>query len=153
MSPDESSRLASVIRALSDIVLPAVREDEPLAQEQLQLAIGHLAIIQAQIEGGHDFKATELADRQSLAQALLEITKTEDAIKPQVEHLSGLADSGGLVPISQAIQELIFAVSTISDEEIRLSVFETVLQHESARAVKDRRWFEPMGFDAEMSAS
>ena len=153
MSPDESSRIVSVIRALSDIVLPAVREDEPLAQEQLQLAIGHLAIIQAQIDGGHTFKTQELADRQALAHALLEITQAHDTVEPQADRLSKATATGDLKSLSQAIQELIFATSSADDEGLNQRVFETVLQHEKERAIKDRRWFEPMGFDAEMSAS
>ena len=67
MTPSTDERIASVIRSLTEVILPHLPADASLAQEQCQLAIGHLQILRLQIDGIQDFEAEELADTRVLA--------------------------------------------------------------------------------------
>ena len=53
-------QLASVIKALTDVVLPAVDPDNKLAQEQGRLAVGLLALLSQQLPMQHSFDCNEL---------------------------------------------------------------------------------------------
>ena len=64
-------RLASIVRSLTDIILPSLPGDAGLAQEQAHLAIGHLQIIRAQLDALPAFEAEELSDARLLGLALL----------------------------------------------------------------------------------
>src|ERR1700733_15345858 len=71
MNPSVDDRIASIIRSLSDVILPALPPDAGLAQEQTHLAIGHLKIIRAQLDATPEFEVEELADARALAESLL----------------------------------------------------------------------------------
>src|SRR3546814_13248477 len=70
MTPSTDERIASIIRSLTEVILPHLPADASLAQEQAQLAIGHLQILRLQIDGIQDFEAEELADARLLASEL-----------------------------------------------------------------------------------
>ncbi|HMO68292.1 MAG TPA: hypothetical protein PKE25_06450, partial [Novosphingobium sp.] len=67
MIPSIDDRLASVVRALTEGILPHLPADASLAQEQVQLCIGHLQILRAQIDAAPAFEREELADAAALA--------------------------------------------------------------------------------------
>lgn len=150
MSPDQETRIASVIRALSDIVLPAIPEDEQLALEQLQLSIGHLSILAAELSNSARYLEEEMNDRVSLAKALITITDGESGVNAARNALETIlnTDDVTLFEVSERIQGLISSVSDQGSSECKKETFKLVLAREDARAMSDRRWFAPMGFDA-----
>ena len=154
MNPNIDDRLASVIRALSDVILPHLPADASLAQEQAQLAIGHLQILRAQLDQAPDFEREELADFSAMAVALKDVANGGDATKSACQAIeAALANDAGLdvreqrVAVNRAIEQLIHAVSEDGAPGVAQSVAEIVLEQEEARSLKDRRWFAPFGFD------
>ena len=71
MTPDIDVRLQSVIKAIEQVILPALDPHNPLAREQAALAIGHLHMIRGQLPYMADYMAICLADIVKLGGDLL----------------------------------------------------------------------------------
>ena len=154
MIPTVDERIASVIRALSDVILPHLPPEASLAQEQAQLAIGHLQILRAQIDQVPDFEREELVDYCALAKALRDAISGRAATTAALAGIdTALANSRGLgvrekrKAVNGAVERLIDAVSDDGDADARARLTGLILEHEKARSLKDRKWFAPFGFD------
>lgn len=153
MTPTTDERLASVIRSLTEVVLPHLPADASLAQEQVQLAIGHLQILRLQFDAIPGFEADELADARELGKelafAIAGGTKTSAALRSLDAVLAdaGIPVRPALTAINRAVEGVVQAVSADGDEQSKFRLSEIILRGESARVEKDRRWFLPYGFD------
>jgi hypothetical protein len=152
MIPNVDDRLASVVRALTEVVLPHLPPEASLAQEQVQLAVGHLQILRAQIDALPGYEREELADGRALAEALAGCgggPETTGASAAVVAAAKATGDDGRalLKGINQAIEALVGAVAMDGDAATKPLLSATILKHEHARAQKDRQWFAPFGFD------
>lgn len=153
MMPTIDERLASVVRALSEVVLPHLPAEASLAQEQVQLCIGHLQILRAQIDQSPQFEREELHDARALSRELLSTVSggvvTTTALDALAESVA--ADDGDVrgarLRINTAIDALVAAVSADGTAESSKALRATILRHEAARSLKDRNWFAPYGFD------
>lgn len=154
MTPSIDERLGSVIRSLSEVILPHLPADAPLAQEQAQLAIGHLQILRAQIDAAPDFEREELDDYLNLARLLTQQSCVREAHPAQVVSIEdAVGNSEGLgvreqrVTVNRAVEALISAAMGASDTACSETVRTLVLDHAAARSLKDRKWFAAFGFD------
>jgi hypothetical protein len=160
MNPSVDDRLASIIRALNDVILPALPRDAGLAQEQSHLAIGHLKIIRAQLDSTPAFEAEELEDTRALAAALLsqgtggaETMQALGALQAALGQAAGGEHPRNTrIRINQAIDVLIRSVAADGGSGYREFLNDTVVRLQSARALKDRKWFALMGFDGDILA-
>lgn len=163
MTPTVDDRLASIVRALSEVILPHLPPEASLAQEQVQLCIGHIQILRAQIDDLPAYEQEELVDALALAK---EISAMCEDPKPPCAaafaELSAAIEAGarGTLPgcrplemrtlnktVCEAIDTAIRAVSQNGSAQERARLSELVLRHEDERTLKDRRWFAPFGFD------
>lgn len=161
MTPSIDERLASVVRALSDVVLPSLPAEAGLAQEQVQLSIGHLQILRAQLDAAPAYEAEELADAAALARALDACEGGRETQAAKATLAASLAEAGGAaepgqirnarIAVNAAIAALVRAASTDGLETTPSQVTRLVLEHEKRRVIKDRRWFAPFGFDSALA--
>ena len=155
MTPNVDDRLASVIRALTEVILPHLPPEASLAQEQVHLSVGHLQILQAQIDAIPGFEREELDDAVAVGKALggvvvrggAETGKALASLASSVAAASGDDVRAERKAISSAIAVLIGAVSADGDAAGKAALSKTILEHEHPRAQKDRHWFAPFGFD------
>ncbi|MET0547377.1 MAG: hypothetical protein ABWZ40_13830 [Caulobacterales bacterium] len=153
MTPSIEHRLDSVIRALSDIILPALPASANLATEQTRLAIGHLKILKAQIPLVHDFEEDETRDARALGEALLAAAQGGPVTQKAVSALRELmAVSACGSEINAGVVALLDAGAVDGESAFQRQSVAITIEHEAARALKDRKWFAPMGFDAEMNS-
>src|SRR3546814_16780178 len=96
MTPSTDERIASIIRSLTEVILPHLHADASLAQEQAQLAIGHLQILRLQIDVIQAFEAEETADARLLASELADAIEgghrtahARDKHQPRSDEVSG----------------------------------------------------------------
>jgi hypothetical protein len=158
MNPSVDDRLASIIRSLTDIILPALPREAGLAQEQTQLAIGHLKIIRAQLDSTPAYEIDELVDARTLAAALLSkgaggraTTAAMSALSAEVKQDSGDEHPRQTrVRINRAIDELIRRLAVDGTPEFRAFAADTVIRLQGERSLKDRKWFALMGFDSDI---
>lgn len=154
MNPSIDDRLASVVRALSEVILPHLPPEASLAQEQAHLAIGHIQIIRAQLDQAPAFEREELDDAITLGKALCEDLTPGNhtgealaALRLTLGKADGSDVRGQRHAINQAIQGLIGAVGGQGCPDTRRSLSAIILDHEHARTQKDRKWFAAFGFD------
>jgi hypothetical protein len=154
MIPTIDDRLASVIRALTEVVLPHLPPEASLAQEQVHLAVGHLQILRAQIDAAPAFERGELDDIAALAAALGTGVSGGAATRVSLANLAVAAKPadgsdvrGQYKAMSQAIEALVRSVSDDGDAQGKAAISKIILEHEAIRAQKDREWFAPFGFD------
>jgi hypothetical protein len=80
-------QIQSVLKAMNDVVLPALDPKNPLAQEQARLCIGLLSIMAAQLPLQYRYDCDELARLLALSQRLQQLPGV-DELAPTT--LSGL---------------------------------------------------------------
>ncbi|MFW2828749.1 hypothetical protein [Sphingomonas sp. ID0503] len=148
MIPSIDDRLASVARALSDVVLPALPPEAGLAAEQVQLAIGHLQIIRSQIDAAPAFEAEELADTIELTRTLLSLVD-DQPLSAALLKADAATTPGDIRQARAALNREIARV--LLAEGGRDEVRSAVIDAERARSRKDREWFKPFGFDPDRS--
>jgi hypothetical protein len=158
MTPSIDERLASIVRALSGVVLPSLPPEAALAREQVQLSIGHLQILRAQLDHLPAYEAEELADAVALAQALgacqggPQTGAATAALRAALGTARAAADPAAVrearVDVNGAIARLVAAAAEDGDATGRAGLRRAILAHEQARTAKDRRWFAPFGFDS-----
>jgi hypothetical protein len=153
MTPSIDDRLASVIRALSDLILPALPVEAGLAIEQAQLSIGQLQIIHAQLGAATAFEQQEADDAHALGTAMLiggaggsDTTAALAALRTALDADGSARDVR--TRLNSAIDTLVEAMATDGDLAWRDKATAALLTMEGERAMKDRRWFAPMGFDS-----
>jgi hypothetical protein len=155
MIPSIDDRLASVVRALSDVILPSLPPEAGLAQEQIQLAIGQLQIVQMQLDGTAAFEAEEAEDARVLGQALHDAggggAQTEAALAELRASLEPNPDvRAARIAIHTAIDGLVRKAAIDGTAAFKSDMGKLIIAHQTPRTIKDRKWFAPMGFDAGM---
>jgi hypothetical protein len=155
MIPSVNDRLASVVRALTDVIMPSLPPEAGLAQEQIQLAIGHLQILQAQLDGTPAFEAEEAEDARALGHLLGNAgaggAETQGALSALKLSLEPNTDvRAARVAIHNAIDGVIRTAAVDGSAEFRAAIGKIIIAHQTPRTMKDRKWFELMGFDAGM---
>jgi hypothetical protein len=154
MTPTVDERLASVVRSLTEVILPHLPPEASLAQEQVQLAIGHLQILRAQIDLIPAFEREELEDAVAIAKALIEnvsggveTTAAINALQAVIDTVPDNEARAQTVAINMAIDALVKAVSVDGAVGAKNKLASTILKYEHPRVQKDRRWFLAYGFD------
>ena len=162
MSPDADERLASIVRALSDVVLPSLPAEAGLAKEQVQLCIGHLQILRAQLDHIHDYEAEELADAAALGRMLTCCAGGPATVSARARLREAVASEPGQgaaairaarQQINEAIGRLVEAVGIDGDDACRANLSRAILQIERQRSLKDRQWSAAFGFDAQLASA
>lgn len=154
MSPTVDERLASIVRALTEVILPHLPSEASLAQEQVHLAIGHIQILRSQLDQAPAFERGELADAVALAGKLSAVVSggaaTGTALNALAKACGGADGSdvrGQRQAVHVAIDGLVKSVAADGDTASGEALVRTILEHEAIRTRKDREWFAPYGFD------
>ena len=154
MTPNVDERLASVVRALSEVILPHLPPEASLAQGQVHLCIGHLQILRAQFDAVPAYEREELDDAVAVARDLAAVanggTQTEaaqTALATAVAAADGADVRSQRAAVLEAVDALIKAAAQDGTPVARAAIGEVVLRHETPRTLKDRQWFAPFGFD------
>ncbi len=155
MNPSIDDRLASIVRAMNDIVLPVLPAEESLARDLVQLTISHLQILRTQVDEAQSYEQEELADARALGIALLEKgeggKETQAALASLWETIHGKTKDErprqARVAIHHAIDAVIRKAAIDGSTGFQKQLSTLVIDMQSVRAMKDRKWFAPMGFD------
>ena len=67
MQPGFDLRLRTMMKALAEVVLPAIEGSNRMAQEQAKLVLGSLEVIRQQVDHAHWYEAAELVSLCNLA--------------------------------------------------------------------------------------
>jgi hypothetical protein len=148
--PSIELRIANVIKALAQVVLPAIDPNNGLAREQAALAIGHLQLIAEQWSRAPEFEARALAALQAMGEVLAAAaTGGARTQKAAAELRSVLGDSR---EPGAEIDALIEAAFADGSADFRAIVDEAVLAHGARQAWRERVWFQGNGLDLDRAA-
>ncbi len=158
MMPSIDLRLASMIRSVQEVILPALSGHSGLAQEQAHLLLGQLMVLRSQVDGALAFErieATSLADLASeLARTAKGGGKTEAAAAALAALLKGATGEHPaevrqfLQACSLAVEALIGASGEDGSEAFQAASAEAILRHGRQAALRNRRWFSATNFEA-----
>lgn len=153
MLPSIDLRIANVIKALEQVILPALTPRERLARDQINLCIGHLQMIGEQWRWAAAFESGSFHAMIALAKAmqssvdpfyadeLAAAIMSADAIEwgdlAAVEH--------GIVALGSLIDRIILG----EDGQIPLApeLWDAVLAYGETQATRERTWFAATGLD------
>ena len=160
MTPDIDVRLQSVIKAIEQVILPALDPNNPLAREQAALAIGHLHMIRGQWPYMADYMAVCLADIVKLGADLLKVADGGLATRDAASALKSTLDQAGKEKggpttaiaqrrdaIAVAVDDLINASAVDGSQSFRDSSENIVLDYGIHQTSRDRAWFKASGLD------
>lgn len=153
MLPGIDLRIANLIKAVQQIILPALPSEEKLAQEQARLVVGHLNIIQQQWKYAVRFEAGSLSAMTALAERIVdELSGAQREALEQALAGAKKADHADLNSIEQAIISLGSAIdAVILGDEGRMplpqGVIDAVLDYGTRQSLRERVWFAGNGLD------
>jgi hypothetical protein len=149
--PSIELRLRSLMRAVSEVILPAIDPANSLAQEQTRLLLGHLHAISLQL--GHEAALVEKDDEaaRQLACALL-ASADGGTHTSAAQAVLAFAVNGERHGLLEAIDAFVLASGVDGSETCRASSQRLVLDAGRAAAWRGRAWFRAMGFEPDPAA-
>lgn len=154
MLPDIDLRLANTLKALTEVVLPALPADAPLAREQAELAIAHLGVVAQQWKHALAFELESLDAACRLARGLAEAAGEAThaaALTAQLERAAGI-DRMRYDAVATAHRELVAVIAEVITEDraanpLAARITEHVLAYAERQALRERAWFAACGLD------
>ena len=154
MNPDIELQLQTVIKALAEVVAPAVDGTNKAAIEQLHLSIATLAMAQDRVAMQGERARAELANAIALAERLVELGVGGEIAAPLA--LAGqLRDDpkGSLNSVRSASAQLMAiaadVVDAVDDPALAARVGRAVIEASEAQTDLARAWFVKSGFELE----
>src|SRR4051812_7850261 len=140
--------LGASIRALEEVVAPALDPADPLAAEQLVLVIDNLKFLRERLDFLHDRARFALQHHLKLAHAVSADVALDDEIEAATALLSnGAARTPELRDGAAALAAALRNAVREADEETRTRIERTIVAGSRERTEADRAWHLPQSFD------
>ena len=151
MTPSIDLRLATIIRAMRDVVSPAIDRDNSLAQEQAALVIGHLQLLAVQWSRTNEYANVCLTDLAGALRALSpeggpQTMHAATALFAALDCTAGAREARYKAVMAGADQ-LIRAADVDGGEEFGKQLRQAMLAFSKRQSLRDRSWFALSGFD------
>ncbi len=164
MVPDTCLRLATVLKALDDIVTPALPSEAGFAHEQLALIKKSVQLAIDQIPHEYAFMVRDAQDQLALARELAPFLEPGTGLQTRLDGSTGqlaamlpaaLPDvpalKQGLRTVKQDMEDAVNRLCT--DPKADLTRIERlVLDHSARRIMMERAWTIATGFEKDPSA-
>ena len=160
--------IKTVIKAMTDVVLPAVDQDNKLAQEQTKLVIGMLQLTASRLPIMYRFDCDELSRSLALADTLQEQAKELPDVSPTLHALAVSTESGQDVlsraraepgeleaanfDLREKISALITAIYAATDTHNLKYISATVTAHAKEQLLRDRAFLINQGWEPDPKA-
>ncbi|MES2492986.1 MAG: hypothetical protein V4579_06855 [Pseudomonadota bacterium] len=148
MIPEIDVQLAAVAKALADNVLPAVDPANPMAVEQLHLALATLGIVRQRLPDLHAYLRRDLTEAIALAATIGVDAGSAAAVLGSPES-SPQRIEAEVRAVKEAITARIEAARGTADEA---AVAAAVLNAADPAILRWRAWALPMGFEPDPAA-
>lgn len=157
MQPGFDLRIRSMIKALSETVLPAVDPDNKAAIEQLHITLGSLALLRDQVDHAYAFEVADLRDMVALiaalpvhagpvsAQSLQAVAGAEELAAGAPASLTRLQDANNA--LREAIATEIDAAYQRLDPAAADRLDAWLLQNAAGQIGRERAFVAGTGFD------
>ncbi|MCB1668245.1 MAG: hypothetical protein KDI24_07790 [Pseudomonadales bacterium] len=144
MIPSTELRLNTMMRAMSESILPALDPTDSLAQEQAGLLMGHInALIQQQGKEA-EIDQQEYHDLSELAHQLLSIADGGEQTQAAMSEVSKAIKNACRISLSIATEKLIIADD--ASAAFKAAARQPILDYARLSTNRGQEWFKPMGF-------
>lgn len=160
MLPSIEIRIQNLIKAMQQVVLPAVSADNKLAQEQAQLVISHLQMLGLHWDKAHQFERSSFEAMRQLAEKLCKFsvggartTIVAQALSRAIEDSMAMPASTApqiakaITVLGTAVDSLILAISEDADSQSRRLTQALILDYAKLQARRERTWFASNALD------
>lgn len=157
MIPEIDTQLTAVIKALSDNILPALDQTNPMAQEQMQLCLATLGLIRGNLPSLHRFLRRDLEGQIELATEIADFAESShldiSALKAAVADSQVLLTDPemGATEVEQQVRLLkeavVEAVNAARGSDVETDIAQAILAAEEAAILRSRAWCLNMGFE------
>lgn len=152
MLPNIDLRIANMIKALEQVVLPALPRDQRLARDQALLVAGHLRMMGEQWKAALRYEQISLDDLMTLARDLMRSAPTSlDKLADALADAQA-CDRESVTALEQANIRLGHAVDAIilggeAHAPLPQVSIDAILDHGLRHARRERTWFKRNGLD------
>lgn len=146
MIPEIDVQLAAIAKSLADNVLPAIDASNPMAIEQMHLALATLGIVRQRLPDLHAYLRRDLADNIALARQI----GGEGAAIAESERVLGSPESSPQQIEAQVrlLKEAIVArIDAVRGTPSERAVAEAVIAAQEPMILRARAWAIGMGFE------
>ena len=154
MNPDLDLRLQSMLKALSDVILPAIPVDQSLARDQAKLVMGHLTVIAAHWKHALNYELENLCLACELAGELAGMGLANalgDELSAAVAQAEALerSDYDAVSAAHRALKRIIDGVISADHSRAPMppALMTAVLRYSARRAMRERIWHRGAGLD------
>lgn len=164
MVPDTCLRLRTVLKALDDIVTPALPSDAGFAHEQLGLIKKSLQLAIDQIPHEYAFMVRDARDHLALARQLSSYIAPGSALQVRLAGSSGELEAGlpesrpnipvleqNLRALKQDLEDAVNELCRDRQAEELDAIERLVLDHSTVRITIERAWTIATGFETDPS--
>ena len=167
MTPSIEIRLQTMVKAMAEIILPAIGPGNDLAREQGQLMIAQLGLIAKQWDKALAYDSICLRELIGLAHTLCKEATGGPQTTAAASALSELLQRhapGDVLPTTQAkinevrttlaagIDKLVRATEIDSSAAFHEASAKAILDHGALQSWRDRVWFAAAGMDPERAS-
>lgn len=161
-------QLPTLIKAMTDVVIPALDPANKLAQEQSRLIVGMLALMSARMPLMFAYDREELQRYLALSESLLQqvngkasalaAAKELDACAAQGAQVLGRAGAdpreleAAVLSLRAKVGELVRTVCEVGEPATRTAVSKTVLAASKDQLDRERAWLLPQGWEGDPSS-
>lgn len=155
--------LQAVIRALTDVVTPAVDPEDALAREQLRLSIDHLRFLALRVDRLYERALAELRHHLHLAEAVIAALPTQpdrtERLDRELAEATRVLAAAGATPatlrattaaVAAAISTIVRDLDDAEDASVaaaRAAVVRAVVAGSAEQVAFERSWYAPLGID------
>lgn len=156
-------QLASVLKAMKDVIIPAIDPDNRLAVEQAQLVTGMLGLMQHQLPLQYRFDRDELKRLVELLQGLKVICDLDPALelllgkyKGVITESRAVLDASGVDPaqlhetvrrLREVVGDVVSVANEHASEPARQRIERDVLELSREQLLRDRALVAPQGWE------
>jgi hypothetical protein len=162
-------QIQSVLKAFTDVILPALDPANPLAQEQARLCMGHLGVLAARLSLQYRYDRDELERWRALMRRIREQPGALALAPGAAAALAGLESRADdvLARARAEPQELVDAVRALREATGRLvqqamtsdpqgarsrELEREVMQTTKQQLLRERSWLAPQGWESDPAA-
>lgn len=163
-----SLQLPAMIKAMTDVVIPALDPENRMAQEQARLVVGMLGLMSARLPLMFAYDRDELGRYLSLSASLLEQMNGKASALAAAKELETCAAQGAevldraraepgeleaaVLGLRAKVSALVRSVYEEGDPAIRGAVSRAVLTASKDQLDRERAWLIPQGWEADPAA-
>lgn len=156
-------QITSMIKALTDVVIPAIDPINKLAIEQSQLIVGMLRLMAHQLPVQFKFDRDELARLTAFSRALTATESADAGIRSAIAKLATSADAAlslleryaldpaelvaHLRSLKSAVGGLVTAAAASNDTDAQLRIEKIILKMSKEQLLRDRSLMKLQGFE------